>query len=122
MEVRSRKYYLLSQIGAIGKRVAVPPELLVRRVRLPCLCFSFVEFADRKLIKIDDTLINVRKQFIVRIPAVFAAFRHEIAADRKSAERFALATEAFPKRRKFKHGAFYNANDGRRSSERVAAI
>jgi hypothetical protein len=83
----------------------------MRRTVLPLLCFGLVEFADRKLIKVDDTLINVRKPLAMRIFALFTALRHAIAADRKSAERIAFAAGAFLKRRKFKHGDFYNAND-----------
>ena len=77
---------------------------------LPLLCFGLVEFADRKLIKVDYTLINVGKHLVMRIFALFTALRHAIAADRKSAERIAFAAGAFPRRRKFKHVDFYNAN------------
>jgi hypothetical protein len=103
MEVRGRKYYLLPQVGSICECVAIPPKLFVRRTRLSFVRFSLVEFADRELVKVDNVLINVRKHFVMRIPALFAAFRDAIAADRQSAERFALAAGTFPKRLDFKH-------------------
>lgn len=65
MEIRGRKYYLLSPVGTIGERVAILPKLFARRTRFLRLRFGLVEFAYRKLIKINDALIDVRKYLVM---------------------------------------------------------